>query len=136
MNSLSWMIYLAGVTGSMSTVLTLGALATGGASGACAIIWASTGETPTIWSWEDKETKVKAHAAYRAKIAGFIKPLICACGVFAAIAAIIPSSGTIYAIAASETGEDVLKSDTGGKAVKALNAWLDKQIAGEPEKGE
>lgn len=42
-----------------------------------------------------------------------------------------PSSSTIYAIAASEMGERVITSETGGKAVKALNAWLDKQVEGE-----
>ena len=41
----------------------------------------------------------------------------------------VPSKDTVYAIAASEVGEEIVKSETAGKAVKALNAWLDKQIA-------
>lgn len=45
--------------------------------------------------------------------------------------ALIPSKTTIYAIAASEMGEEVIKSPTAGKAMKALDAWLDRQIEGE-----
>jgi heme/copper-type cytochrome/quinol oxidase subunit 2 len=39
-----------------------------------------------------------------------------------------PSKETIYAIAASEMGEEVIKSETVSKAHRALDAWLDKQI--------
>ena len=49
------------------------------------------------------------------------------------LSVVVPSQETIYAIAASETGETALKSDTGGKAVQALNAWLDRQIKGPVE---
>jgi hypothetical protein len=34
----------------------------------------------------------------------------------------------MYAIAASELGEEVYKSEVGQKAEQALRAWLDKQI--------
>jgi hypothetical protein len=45
----------------------------------------------------------------------------------------LPSKETVYAIAASELGEQVMNSDTGQRAGRALNAWLDKQIgASEP----
>lgn len=40
----------------------------------------------------------------------------------------MPSKDTVYAIAASEMGESVLKSETGSLATQALNAWLKKQI--------
>ncbi len=45
---------------------------------------------------------------------------------------LVPSKETFYAIAASEVGEDVLKSPEVGKARQALNNWLDKQME-EPE---
>ena len=46
----------------------------------------------------------------------------------------IPSSpATFYAIAASEVGEEIIKSPTAGKVVTALDSWLDEQIA---EKGD
>lgn len=44
------------------------------------------------------------------------------------LACFLPSSTTMYAIAASEMGEKVINTPTAGKAVKALDAWLDKQI--------
>jgi hypothetical protein len=40
----------------------------------------------------------------------------------------LPSKETVYAIAVSEYGEDLLKSKAVGKAEKALESWLDKQI--------
>lgn len=56
-------------------------------------------------------------------------------GIIAALVIIpVPSKDTIYAIAASEMGERALASPTGDRAVKALNAWLDRQIAREPSK--
>lgn len=46
-----------------------------------------------------------------------------------AAAAFCPSSTTVYAIAASQMGEQALKSPVATKAGVALEAWLDKQIA-------
>lgn len=53
--------------------------------------------------------------------------------IFYALAAVLasclfPSKDTMYAIAASEMGEEVLNSGVGTRATKALEAWLDKQI--------
>lgn len=50
------------------------------------------------------------------------------------VSAPIPSKDTIYAIAVSEMGEQALATPLAGKATKALEAWLDKQIAGDDEK--
>lgn len=44
-------------------------------------------------------------------------------------AALMPNQTTVYAIAASQMGEQALKSPIVGKAGQALTAWLDKQIA-------
>lgn len=41
---------------------------------------------------------------------------------------LVPPQETFYAIAASEMGEEIVKSETAGKAMKALDAWLDRQI--------
>lgn len=41
----------------------------------------------------------------------------------------LPSKNTMYAIAASEIGEQVLKSSTMSKAQKAVDAWLDEQVS-------
>lgn len=45
---------------------------------------------------------------------------------------LIPSNReTYYAIAASEVGEEIVKSETAGKAMQALNNWLDDQMESE-----
>ena len=41
---------------------------------------------------------------------------------------LIPSQTTLYAIAASELGEDVYKSEQGQKIVKQLSDWIDAQV--------
>lgn len=54
---------------------------------------------------------------------------------FGTIAVFVPSKNTIYAIAASEYGEEALKAPEASKAREAINAWLDEQIAKrKPEK--
>jgi len=40
----------------------------------------------------------------------------------------IPDKQTIYAIAASEMGEEVIKTPQAQKAFKAIDIWMDKQI--------
>lgn len=57
-----------------------------------------------------------------------VKPL---CFVFVGcllVGSFTPTRETVYAIAASEMGEQALKTPLAGKAEKALEAWLDKQI--------
>ena len=41
---------------------------------------------------------------------------------------LIPSKNTMYAIAASELGEEVVKSEIGKKSLKAIEQWIDSQI--------
>lgn len=46
----------------------------------------------------------------------------------------IPSkSNTYYAIAASEIGEEVVTSETGNKALRALDNWLESHLSEEEE---
>lgn len=104
MNNLSWMIYFADIAGSFGTVLSMIAV----------VLFMLT-----IGVFVHHE-----EADYR---------LLSVSLVTAFLACIIPSSSTIYAITASEMGEEVLNSETGGKAIRALDAWLDRQIAGETE---
>lgn len=54
--------------------------------------------------------------------------VFCSCLALLFLATLIPSKETMYAIAASELGEEALKTPTANKAIKALDAWLDKQI--------
>ena len=114
MNQLSWMIYLADVAGNFVLVLSaLGLIGTLGGG----IIWAMSCD-PYL-SMDGARPKARKACVGGVAVLFFV--------------AIVPSKSTIYAIAASELGEDVLKSETGSKALKALDAWLDRQIEGETD---
>lgn len=116
MNSLSWLIYLADVVGGMGlvagiSVVVLGVLAAGAAVGIAASADIRDGAgVASCWS--------------------FLKKTLCLLLPTAIISVAIPNPNTIYAIAASEMGEEIVKSETAGKAMKALDAWLDRQIDG------
>lgn len=137
MNSLSWMIYLADVAGGASKFLAVliilsiicligGIVASGLTTGG-----------PAFRSWHDDEDKASIRATFAWWQEASKKALRWAPRVLIvafSVQMLIPASVTIYAIAASEYGEEILKSPTADKAVKALDAWLDRQIAGESEK--
>ncbi len=133
MNSLSWLIYLADIVGKLQGVswafFAFLILIAG-------IIFLSTtvnvaDDIPSKWSRNYNENTVYPSPSAEGwkKVKYFVFPTL-----FAAFLAVItPASSTIYAIAASEMGEEILKSETASKAQKALNAWLDKQIEDKPE---
>lgn len=114
MNSLSWMIYLADVASYAGKAAAV--IAFFGAIGA------ACGSVIAVAAYADKEADVAMNA--RRWSAGAFKITI----VCAVMAALLPSKTTVYAIAASEMGEKVIASPTAGKAMKALDAWLDRQI--------
>ena len=119
MNSLSWMIYLAELSQSIGFVC--------GIAGIVYLIVAVV-KTMNVHSEDFGDGSVTKAAAksFFGRAGKVALPLLL-------IATLVPSKATIYAIAASEMGETALNSETGGKAVQALNAWLDRQIAGEAE---
>lgn len=116
MNSLSWMIYLAGVSGGLVTI-------TGLASGISGLgfVFAETIGRAAVGAGDATETG-RASFSRTCLIALLPSAILCA---------LIPTKDTVYAIAASEMGEQALNTKTGGKAVEALNAWLDRQIKGD-----
>ena len=138
MNELSWLIYAADVAGSMNVwFLVIGILSV--IVCVVAILWPVMLD-PEMASWLHREKEYKRWPSITTPpgdkpepkpIMGR-RPLIKSClVVFLAsisLGIFTPSSGTLYAIAASEMGERVIQSETGGKAVDALNAWLDRQI--------
>lgn len=116
MNELSWMIYAADVCGKVSFIAgILGPVgfAIGGFVGALAIVDGYREEGKAIHRWTLR-----------------------LCPVFILLAVITPSQDTVYAMAASEMGEKVVQSQTANKAMQALNAWLDRQIAPEQSKSQ
>lgn len=114
MNSLSWMLYWAGVANNLQGLFMAFAMISGFGTIACWIFGSGDYGNSSLLKWPK-----------------FTIPFAI---VFGILAALMPNQNTIYAIAASELGEEVLKSDTATKAQKALDAWLDKQIDQQPEK--
>ncbi len=125
MNDLSWLIYLADVAGELGWIFSwlFGLSVIGG--GITALIGLPLAEQNA----EKATWKMWGRIMYSLVTVFFVTALL---------NAFVPSRETVYAIAASEMGEEVLNSETGGKAVSALNAWLDDQIDGDEaeEEGE
>jgi len=123
MNNLSWMIYLADVAGSVSTVATLVAVGAGIGGAVAVVAIAAKTDFDNIGERNKRPCLSTGWKAGK----GFFPVAIAA----ALVASFIPGRNTIYAIAAAEMGEDLINTPTAGKAVKALDAWLDRQIAGD-----
>ena len=124
MNNLSWMIYLAGVAGSLGVALVLLAI---GTAATCAI-GVVYGAHLKDESYRDKYLWQEGHEVQRFWLRALGVPIA-----LLLLRIPIPSQDTVYAIAASELGEQALHSPTGSKAVQALEAWLDRQIAKDEE---
>lgn len=120
MNDLSWMLYWADVLPSMATsvsVMAFIALVFGGIA-ASIFLMVSVGD-PDL-------DEIRPEVTKRLWMLG-------ACAAVLVIVQAVPSRDTFYAIAASEMGEEALKSPIATKAGKALEKWLDRQIAEEKE---
>lgn len=133
MNSISWFLYLAGVSGSIGSAAaplfvfsTIGAaLATIGG------VFVHAGD----YSWITPEQKAWWEAR-RAQCATAAKTLWRVAAVLLALIVLTPSQSTMYAIAASQVGEQVVRSEAvqgiANDATKALQIWIKKQI--DPDK--
>lgn len=111
MNELSWMIYAADVCGKL-----------GGAAKIVAVSGAFVGGLLGVALRNDGGVEEgKAIHKWTLRV----------CPTLLFLAVITPSKDTVYAMAASEMGEKVVQSQTANKAMQALNAWLDRQIAPE-----
>lgn len=129
MNDLSWLIYLADVAGTAKAAAGTAALVCVAASGFGGLVWRLQA---TFWKIELKYADTcgidpeKRPADW---LLHWTKPLLIAAAIFAVVAVIFPARETVYAIAASEMGEELIKTPTFNKASAALDAWLDRQIA-------
>ena len=117
MNSLSWMIYGADVVGSVNNALAAITVLSGLTTVASGFAWLVSDD------FKNEDKALGASNLGKKAIAVFAIALIASVP--------FPSATTIYAIAASEGGERALSSETGAKALKALNAWLDRQLKDE-----
>jgi len=116
MNDLSWLLYLGDVSGSIShffgffgfVLFIVGGIATFGAFIALA---------------DDSLSDTSINSVKSAKNFGIFAVIF---GFFLMVAAtLLPSKETVYLIAASEAGEEVVTSKTGQKAIDAVNRYLD-----------
>jgi hypothetical protein len=118
MNTALWMLYFADVAESLSTVLTI-MVVIGFVALAVWLVGCGVTRIDDLFeSWALPPKRAYAAVATAALIA-----------------CLIPSKNTFYAIAAANVGQKALNTQTGDKAVRALNAWLDRQIADDGGKG-
>lgn len=129
MNSLSWFLYLTDAIGNVKNVLI------GAAVASTAYVVLRTGITAAKNDFDSYEIKrgdkkpmpYPAHDRWASAVVGL-----------ALAAALIPSQGTLYAIAASEAGEQIVKTEAvqgmASDAQKALHQWIKRQIEPEAKK--
>ena len=111
MNTLSWLLYLANVVGSLGILMSIGGFGLLFFALISAFI-------STISEYDGPFNKPPVW-----------KPKIMIIGsILLLVSSFIPSSNTVYAIAASEMGEQALNTTTATKTFKALDAWLDNQL--------
>lgn len=131
MNSLSWMIYAAEAVDGMKTLFSSSATFLG-----VAIIVLWIGRVFTAAHLYDRdipsESKPNGSSEYQtwASIAALTrkKPLYAAFVLCALTAAIIPSTSTVYLIAASEAGETVVTSPDAVEMMGDLKAVIKKKL--------
>lgn len=114
MNNLSWLIYAANIAGNLQTALILFLILGGFACTMATVIALAEGGYEGLYA-------KRCSDGWKAIAAASI------------LAVFTPTQNTIYAIAASEMAETALSTPTATKAMKALDAWLDRQIAPEKE---
>jgi len=126
MNQLSWLLYLGNVVANLGPLFTIVGIII---IGLAIFLWVGhrldQTEYMDHWHGQDAERKPSIFLPVSTTIA-FI--------VFFFLAALCPSQDTVYAIAASQVGEQALKTPTAIKAEKAIDSWLDKQIANNHQK--
>lgn len=102
MNNLSWLLYLAGIAENIQALLLV--------SGIFGLL-TCIGFAFFCWT-DDSDNPVPKSYSF-----------LCAAAILLGV--MMPSKATLYAIILSEGGEEIMKSETGTKAVDALNRYLD-----------
>lgn len=118
MNSLSWFLYAAEVFDNLRSAAQI-TLVLSLMVGGLGLFFA-----PIILDILDSDWRPVLRSAVRWMVIG---------GIISAVFVIVtPEKKTLYAIAASEYGEQIVKSEIGNDATKALQQWIKRQI--EPDK--
>lgn len=128
MNSLSWLLYFAGIAGPLSNALTnlaiLGFVVIVIATIAGATLYGFASERSRYDSEDTKAAKDGVKASLRKALKQLPRWVVLPV-IFSIVGAAIPPKETLYLIAASEVGETVVTSPTMTKAIDALNRLLD-----------
>jgi hypothetical protein len=111
MNNLSWLLYFGDIVNNIQG-LCGAVIAIGGIASICL----TAAFFSTLAGYQKEEHQV---------IAKWLRRILTIISLAGLIVVFVPSKQTIYLIAASETGEQVLNSPTGQKAVAAINRYLD-----------
>lgn len=104
MNDLSWMIYAADVAGNVKVAAVLGLVAL--------LFFAVPATVVGCCSLADGDEKF-GKAIFAKMLRLWWVPTVLIFGLIA-----VPSTATIYAIAASEMGEEIIETETAGKAMQ------------------
>lgn len=133
MNMLSWLIYLAGVTGSLGNFLVFVAVVFGILAGVTVVVWLwSLDESDSRYctlSAHDLESKRKVRPSAWRWSWGFLILMI----MFGSTSALMPSRQTVLLIAASQMGEQVLNhprvNEVVNPGIELLTTWMQKETA-------
>jgi hypothetical protein len=133
MNSLSWLIYLAGVTGTLGNFLTFITVIFGVLAGVSMVVWL------TSQSFHDTNGRYHGDAVIQENLKagakawrwfwGFLALMIS----FGSVSALMPSRQTVLLIAASQMGEQVLNhpriNQVVDPGIELLTTWMQKETA-------
>ena len=112
MNQLSWLLYIASVCGNAATLLQIVSVFSGITVGI--LVFAVF-----VCGMEGYETRGYKYYFW------WVVPIFVV-SLFGVI--LVPDKNTIYAIAASQMGEQALKTPLAQKAEQAVMAWMDEEI--------
>jgi len=107
MNNLSWFLYLAEVLNSLGVAAIF-----------MGFLISSFGTLGAVFVYQDTSGRTK----WPLYLTLTLGPLL----IF--FSTLLPSKSTMYAIAASELGEQAMESRMGNKAMQAIEAWIDSQL--------
>lgn len=122
MNTLSWLIYLAGVTGSLSGFAVFIAVVFGLMAVVTVIVFCST-----------LDSSADGVELFQKKCKGWFSTFMVLMIFMGTLAALIPSRQTVLLIAASQMGEQVLNhprvNEVVNPGIELLTTWMQKETA-------
>lgn len=137
MNSLSWFLYLADAAGRLGIAfLVFGLIATAVGAFSMIAFMVSTSEKTWLLGRDGSKDYVERETAKWdawLRIWGPLRKGVVYGFLLISISCLIPEKNTLYAIAASEMGEKIVKNEGvkefGGDVARALQNWIKQQLA-------